>query len=64
VELLMGSPQHLGMIAAAVVDAIYAFCAARMPRRPDVARAGAFPAGPPSRHPARLAPAPKAAGAH
>jgi N-acetylmuramoyl-L-alanine amidase len=62
-ELLMESPQHQALIAAAVVDAVDAFCAIRVPRRPDVARAGAFPAGPALRPPAPPTPPPKSAGA-
>jgi N-acetylmuramoyl-L-alanine amidase len=40
-ELLMGSPQHQRLIAAAVVDAVDGFCAARLPQPDRVRRAGA-----------------------
>jgi N-acetylmuramoyl-L-alanine amidase len=44
-ELLMGSPERQAPIAAAVVDAVEAFCASRLPKKPDLAgRAGAFSA--------------------
>jgi N-acetylmuramoyl-L-alanine amidase len=46
-EQLMRSPEHQARIGAAVVDAVAAFCASRLPRKPEPARRAGVP--PPER---------------